>query len=224
MKIPAKPYHFPLSGDCGPGDTALLVIDMQIDFCGPGGYMDRMGFDLAFLRSPIAPIARLLEAFRSRNYPVIHTRETFQPDLSDVQPHRLWRPPGGIAVGDAGPLGRTLIRGEPCWDIIPELAPIAGEAVFDKPTYGAFAPGELGPHLQAHGVRHLVIVGLTTDCCISTTLREALDRGFECLTVDDCCAASSRETHDAALSVLRKASGIFGVMAASSDVLAALED
>jgi nicotinamidase-related amidase len=223
MKVAASPYAFPLSGELRPANTALLVIDMQIDFCGPGGYMDRMGFDLPFLRSTIAPIARLLAAFRIRSYSIVHTRETFAPDLSDVQPHRRWRPDHGIAVGDSGPLGRTLIKGEPCWQIIPELAPRADEAVFDKPTYGAFAPGQLGPHLHRHAIRNLVIVGLTTDCCISTTLREALDRGFECLTVEDCCAASSRETHAAALSVLRKKSGIFGAIASSSDVLAALE-
>jgi nicotinamidase-related amidase len=222
LNVAAQPYDFPLSGALD-RRTALLVIDMQTDFCGPGGYMDRMGFDLAFLRGPIAPIARLIDAFRRRAFPIVFTRETFRPDLSDVQPHRLWRPPGGIAVGDPGPLGRCLIAGEPCSEVIAELAPLPAEAVFDKASYGAFARTGLEAHLRARGIAHLVIVGLTTDCCVSTTLREALDRGFECLTLEDCCAASSVATHEAAMAVLRKKSGIFGAVAASAAVLACLE-
>jgi nicotinamidase-related amidase len=125
-------------------------------------------------------------------------------------------------VGDPGPLGRCLIAGEACWDVIAELAPAPGEAVFDKPGYGAFARTGLEGHLRGLGISNLVIVGLTTDCCVSTSLREALDRGFDCLTLADCCAASTRATHEAALTVLRKASGIFGAMADSAAVLACL--
>jgi nicotinamidase-related amidase len=218
-KVPAEPYAFPLAGELSPASTALLVIDMQVDFCGSGGYMDRMGFDLDFLRGPVALIRKVMEAFRRHGFPIVHTRETFAADLSDVQPHRLWRPPGGIAVGDPGPLGRCLIAGEPCWELIPELSPLAGEPVFDKAGYGAFARTGLERHLRAAGIGNLVIVGLTTDCCVSTSLREALDRGFDCLTLADCCAASTRATHEAALTVLRKASGIFGAMANSTAVL-----
>jgi len=221
-QVRSKPYAFPLSGALGPASTALLLIDMQVDFCGAGGYMDRMGFDLAFLRGPIEPIRKVLAAFRQGGFPVIHTRETFAPDLSDAQPHRLWRPPGGIAVGDPGPLGRCLIAGEPCWELIPELAPAPGEAVFDKAGYGAFARTGLEAHLRAAGIGNLVIAGLTTDCCVSTSLREALDRGFDCLTLADCCAAATRATHEAALTVLGKASGIFGAMAESAALLECL--
>jgi nicotinamidase-related amidase len=219
VKVLSDPYAYPLVGELNAVSTALLVIDMQVDFCAPGGYMDRMGFDLGFLRGPIAPIRRVIDAFRRYGLPIVHTRETFAADLSDVQAHRLWRPPGGIAVGDPGPLGRCLIAGEPCWELIPELAPAPGEPVFDKAGYGAFARTGLERHLRAAGISNLVIVGLTTDCCVSTSLREALDRGFDCLTLADCCAASTPATHQAALTVLRKASGIFGAMADSSAIL-----
>ena len=222
-QVDSEPYRFPLSGVLTPDTTALLIIDMQVDFCGAGGYMDRMGFDLAFLRQPIAPIQRVLHAFRRHGFRVVHTRETFAPDLSNVQPHRLWRPPGGIVVGDPGPLGRCLIAGEPCWELIPELRPAPGEAVVDKSGYGAFTGTGLDEHLRRASLRNLVIVGLTTDCCVSTSLREALDRGFDCLTLSDCCAASSPATHLAALSVLRKASGIFGAMAQSNALLKCLD-
>jgi len=160
-----------------------------------------------------------MEAFRRHGFAIIHTLETFAADLSDVQPHRLWRPPGGIAVGDPGPLGRCLIASEPCAALIPELSPLPDETVFDKAGYGAFGRTGLEQRLRAAGIFNLVIVGLTTDCCISTSLREALDRGFDCLTLADCCAASTRATHEAALTVLRKASGIFGAMAHSAAVL-----
>ena len=223
VQVRSDPYAFPLVGELSAVSTALLVIDMQVDFCGAGGYMDIMGFDLGFLRAPIAPILRLMDAFRRQGFPVVHTRETFAADLSDVQPHRLWRPPGGIAVGDPGPLGRCLIAGEPCSALIPELKPLPEEPVFDKAGYGAFARTGLERHLRGAGIGNLVIVGLTTDCCVSTTLREALDRGFDCLTLTDCCAASTRATHEAALTVLRKASGIFGAMAHSSAVLECLK-
>ena len=222
FQVRSSPYAFPLVGELSAVSTALLVIDMQVDFCGAGGYMDTMGFDLGFLRAPIAPILRVMDAFRRQGFPVVHTRETFAADLSDVQPHRLWRPPGGIAVGDPGPLGRCLIAGEPCSALIPELKPLPEEPVFDKAGYGAFARTGLERHLRGAGIGKLVIVGLTTDCCVSTTLREALDRGFDCLTLTDCCAASTRATYEAALTVLRKASGIFGAMAHSSAVLECL--
>lgn len=222
-RVASTPYAFPLNGQFDPPATALLVIDMQVDFCGPGGYMDAMGFDLGFLRGPIAPIQAVLAAFRARRLPVLHTREAFAPDLSDVQPHRLWRSPGaGVVVGDLGLHGRCLIHGEPCWEIIPELAPAANEAVFDKPGYGAFGTTNLDNHLKQHGIKNLVLVGLTTDCCIQTSLREALDRGYDCLTLQDCTAAATPQVHETAIRGIARSSGIFGALASSQDLLAAL--
>lgn len=185
--------------------------------------MDAMGFDLDFLRGPIAPIKAVLAAFRARGLPVLHTREAFAADLSDVQPHRLWRSPGaGVVVGDAGLHGRCLIHGEPCWEIIPELAPAANEVVFDKSGYGAFGTTNLNSHLKQHGIRNLVFVGLTTDCCIQTSLREALDRGYDCLTLQDCTAAATPQVHETAIQGITRTSGIFGALASSQDLLVAL--
>ncbi len=224
VKIPAKPYAFPLHGEATPRSTALVVIDMQGDFCAEHGYMHRFGFDLTALRRPIAPIARLLAAFREHGFPVIHTRETFRPDLSDVQPHRLWRGVDGqgVAVGDEGPQGRHLIRGEPCWEIIPELAPLKGEKIFDKPAYGAFGCTDIESHLRANGIKQLVLTGLTSDCCIHTNVREALDRGFDCLTVSDATGACYESVHEAAINLLIKKSGVFGAVCDTATVIEAL--
>jgi nicotinamidase-related amidase len=165
----------------------------------------------------------VLAAARARGLTIIHTREGFAPDLSDLQPHRRWRPAeGGPAVGDEGPLGRFLVRGEPCWEIIPELAPRPGEAIFDKTSYGAFSSTALDAHLRERGVRHLILTGLTTDCCIQSNLREALDRGYDCLTLEDCCGASSQETHELSMRLIRKRSGVFGAVASSKEFLAAM--
>ena len=223
--VHAQPYAFPLSGVLAPANTALLVIDMQGDFCAPGGYMDRFGFDLTALRRPIPFAAALLAAFRRQGFPVIHTRETFAADLSDVQPHRLWRGQDGkgVAVGDEGPLGRHLIRGAACWEIIPELAPQAGERVLDKPAYGAFSCTDLDSHLRSHGITNLVMAGLTSDCCIHTNVREALDRGYDCLTVADATGACFPEVHEAAIRLLVKKSGVFGAVCDTAAVLAALD-
>ena len=222
MSVPSYPYPFPLHGGLAPVSTAMIVIDMQADFCAPGGYMDCLGFDLDVLRAPIGPIRRVLAAARAGGFPVVHTRETFAPDLSNVQPHRLWRGSGLMTVGDRGPLGRCLIEGEACWEIIPELAPAPGELVVDKAAYGAFCGTDLDSTLRRRGIRNLVLMGLTTDCCIHTTLREALDRGFDCLTLTDCCGAATREINAAALGLLRKKAGIFGATATSNELLGAL--
>lgn len=224
MKIPAQPYAFPLHGEAFPHSTALVVIDMQGDFCAEHGYMHRFGFDLTALRRPIAPIARLIAAFRANGYPVIHTRETFRADLSDVQPHRLWRgiDGQGVAVGDEGPAGRHLIRGEACWEIIPELAPLPGEKIFDKAAYGAFGSTDIEPYLRANGIQQLVLTGLTSDCCVHTNVREALDRGFDCLTVSDATGACFESVHEAAIRLLIKKSGVFGAVSDSAAILEAL--
>lgn len=225
MKLRTNPYQFPLNCDLTTENTALLVIDMQGDFCAEGGYMHQFGFDLAALRRPIPVIARVIAACRAVDLPVIHTRETFKSDLSDVQPHRLWRgiDGTGVAVGDEGPKGRYLIEGAECWQIIPELAPIEGETVFDKPSYGAFGFTAIESHLRERGIRNLIFTGLTTDCCIHTNVREALDRGFDCLTLSDGTGACFDAVHDAAIQLLIKKSGVFGAVGVSEALLEALE-
>ena len=221
MKIEAEPYAFPLQGDLTTRNTALLVIDMQGDFCAEGGYMHQFGFDLAALRRPIPAIAAVMAACRAAGLPVIHTRETFKPDLSDVQPHRLWRGVDGrgVAVGDEGPKGRYLIEGAECWEIIPEVAPLPGEPVFDKPSYGAFGFTDLDVYLRERGIGNLIFAGLTSDCCIHTNVREALDRGFDCLTLADATGACFEAVHEAAIQLLVKKSGVFGAVARSPAVL-----
>jgi nicotinamidase-related amidase len=224
MKINANPYPFPLNGRLSPANTALLVIDMQGDFCAPGGYMDGNGFDLTALRRPIPVIVSLLAAFRAHRFTVIHTRYTFAEDLSDVQPHRLWRGMDGkgVAVGDEGAKGRYLIRGAACWEIIPELTPAAGEPVIDKASYGAFGCTDIDARLRSRGITNLVMTGLTTDCCIHTNVREALDRGYDCLTVSDATGACFQDVHEAAIKLLIRKSGVFGSVCDGAAILQAL--
>lgn len=224
-RVDAQPYAFPLNRPLSASTTALIVIDVQGDFCAEGGYMAGFGFDLTALRKPIPRIRALLAACRANGITVCHTRETFSPDLSDVQAHRLWRGADGkgVAVGDEGPNGRYLIRGAPCWEIIPEVAPLPGEAVFDKPSYGAFATTDIDAYLRKKGIKDVIFAGLTTDCCIHTTVREALDRGYDTLTVSDATAAGTPDVHEAALRLLIKKSGVFGAVADTAAVLAAIE-
>ena len=223
-RIEAAPYAFPLNREIDAKTTALIVIDVQGDFCADGGYMAGYGFDLSALRKPIPQIQALLSACRENSITVVHTRETFAPDLSDVQAHRLWRGVDGqgVAVGDRGPNGRYLIKDEPCWEIIPEVAPIAGEAIFDKPSYGAFSTTAIHAYLQDKGIRDLIFAGLTSDCCIHTTVREALDHGYDTLTVSDATAAGTEEVHEAAIRLLIKKSGVFGAVATTAAVLSAV--
>jgi nicotinamidase-related amidase len=224
-RIEAAPYAFPLNRPISVETTALVVIDVQGDFCAEGGYMAGFGFDLTALRKPIPNIQALLSAARAKGITVVHTRETFAADLSDVQPHRLWRgiDGRGVAVGDEGPNGRYLINGEPCWDIIDEVAPLPGEVIFDKPSYGAFSTTDIDAYLREKGIRDLIFAGLTTDCCIHTTVREALDHGYDTLTVSDATAAGTEDVHEAALRLLVKKSGVFGAVADTAAVLAALK-
>ena len=223
--VNANPYGWPFDGAATPANTALVVIDMQFDFVGIGGYVDRMGYDLAAVRAPIGPISALLARARALGMHVIHTREGHRPDLSDLPANKRWRSrrigADGVGIGDPGPNGRILVRGEPGWDIIPELAPLPGEPIIDKPGKGSFCATDLELLLNLRGIRYLVLTGVTTDVCVHTTMREANDRGFECVIVSDATGATDRGNHDAALKMVTMQGGVFGAVASSSQLLEA---
>jgi nicotinamidase-related amidase len=216
--LAAEPYAFPLM----PERTALVIIDMQRDFLEPGGFGAALGNDVSLLRAAIGPTAAVLAAARQAGITVVHTREGHRADLSDLAPSKHRRGNFPTRIGDAGPMGRILVRGEAGHDIIPELAPRAGEPVIDKPGKGAFFATDLEAILRGRGIDRLIVAGVTTEVCVHTTVREANDRGFDCLVLSDCTASYFPDFHEAALAMIKAQGGIFGWVASSDALLKVL--
>lgn len=221
--IDATPYRWPHDGVFLPASTALIIIDMQRDFCEPDGYIAALGYEVASAQALIPHIRHLRTAVRNWGGFVIYTREGHRPDLTDLPAQKRFRSrSAGGEIGSMGPLGRLLIRGELGWDIVPDLAPAIGEPVVDKPGFGAFYATDLDRILTVRGIRHLIVCGVTTDICVLSTIREAIDRGYEPLLASDCCAATASVRHEAALATIISEGGIFGAVATRAAIISRL--
>jgi len=218
VTVEAEPYAFAFS----PATCALLIIDMQRDFLEAGGYGEMLGNDVSQLRRTIEPNQRLLAGWRAKGLQVLHTREGHRPDLSCLPHSKLVRGQSGVRIGDQGPMGRILVRGEAGHDIIPELYPQPGEAVIDKPGKGAFYATDLHAILLSRGIQQLIVTGVTTEVCVNTTVREANDRGYDCLVLEDCVGSYMPDMHEAGLKMIKEQGGIFGWVSDSGRVLTAL--
>jgi nicotinamidase-related amidase len=216
--IAAQPFDFTFE----PAQTALIVIDMQRDFIEPGGFGATLGNDVSLLKKIVPTVGRLIEAFRAARLPIIHTRECHKPDLSDCPPAKRLRGKPSLRIGDPGPMGRILISGEPGADIVPELAAKPSEIVLDKPGKGAFYATPLSEILAERGIAHLVFAGVTTEVCVQTTMREANDRGFECLLAEDATESYFPEFKKAALDMIRAQGAIVGWTATVDQIAKAL--
>src|SRR5688572_15389748 len=219
IAVDAEPYEF----EFAPARSALLIIDMQRDFLEPAGFGEMLGNDVSQLRRTIAPNKRLLRAWRGAGLQVMHTREGHRPDLADLPPAKKVRGRGAATIGDPGPMGRILVRGEAGHDIIPELYPLPGEPVIDKPGKGAFFATDLHAILQNRGIDRLIVTGVTTEVCVHTTVREANDRGYDCCVLEDCVGSYFPEFQRIGLQMIRAQGGIFGWVSHSDNVLAALD-
>jgi nicotinamidase-related amidase len=213
------PYPFEMD----PASTALVIIDMQRDFLLPGGFGESLGNDVSMLTKVVEPLGKLLAASRAAGMMVIHTREGHRPDMTDCPPAKLARGKSDMPIGSDGPNGRILIRGEVGHDIIEELAPADGEAILDKPGKGAFYATDLELMLRNGAIKSLIVTGVTTEVCVHTTVREANDRGFECLVPSDCVGSYFQEFHEVGLKMIAAQGGIFGWVTPSDELLSAME-
>jgi nicotinamidase-related amidase len=219
LTVPAEPYDFVFE----PSGCALLIIDMQRDFLEPGGFGEMLGNDVSLLRTTIEPNRMLLDAWRTAGLPVIHTREGHRPDLADLPAAKRTRGRGPATIGDSGPMGRILVRGEAGHDIIPELYPQPGEPIIDKPGKGAFFATDLHAILQSRGIEQLFVTGVTTEVCVHTTVREANDRGYDCCVLEDCVGSYFPEFQRIGLQMIKAQGGIFGWVSHSRQLLATLD-
>jgi nicotinamidase-related amidase len=206
-----NPDFWPLGGPVETARIALIIIDMQVDFCAPGGWIDQLGEDVSNTRSVIEPIREALDAARTTGIAVIHTREGHVGDLSDLHANKQWRTRvHGLGIGDSGKNGRILVHGEPGWQIIPELAPLSDELVIDKPGKSSFHRTKLAAELEQRGISRLVVAGVTSDCCVQSTIRDGYEHGIECVLLEDCTAAVESPNHAATLEILKAYGGRWG--------------